>query len=276
MVLRDEPMPAALAVEEEPFPIETVDTLALLMEDTTSAALGALEGDELARVERAVAWRITDDGGAEWAMRHRNQQAEAATAIREQADEWRRRITEWERQQLRGPQERMTFFEAHLQDYAIRRREETAGKVKTVNLPSGKVSTTGSSPRPIVVDEEVFVAWAQENAPDLVRTKHEPAASKFSEHLMIDTVMVGWARTYRLECGHEQQRVEDAELPPAAELPCGKCEPDPIDGGSETRAVAEVLEDEPVHEAQVVWGEKRERVPGLGVKPEDVKATVKA
>ena len=114
---------------------------------------------------------IEDDESAEWALGvYRSaqariaDQADLAARYRARIDTWFEELTSADRQTV----DRMADL---LATYAIRRREETDDRVKTVTLPSGKVKTRGST-QPVVKidDQDEVLAWAQDNLPDVVTT----------------------------------------------------------------------------------------------------------
>lgn len=151
-------LPPELALDEEPFDV---------------AVLGE---DELP--EQVRAWTITDDDSADWAMRRLAQYEREMAELEERATAWAAKIETWFEQASRRPWSSADFFRAHLQAYALRRRFETDGRVKTVTLPSGRIATRpGSGPKVRVGDPEAFKAWALEN-PDhpAVRIKAELVA----------------------------------------------------------------------------------------------------
>lgn len=143
------------------------DTLAPL---TTARAVERLANPTRAPAE-ARAWTVTDDGAAEWAMRHVADAEREIGELRAQADEWTARIEDWFARKTRSAEARRAFMSAHLEAYALTLRAESGGKVKTVILPSGRVSTRGGGPRVVVYDEEAVLAWADRHHPNIVQRK---------------------------------------------------------------------------------------------------------
>lgn len=143
------PIPAELAVDDEPF---TLDELDESLADTT---------DEVADL-RPRRWRVEDDGAAEWAMRHLAVVEQDAADVETQATAWVERIAEWQARATRPLQTRAAFFRAHLEDYALRRREADP-RAKSLTLPSGVVRTRVRGGDVVVADETALIAWAHEH-----------------------------------------------------------------------------------------------------------------
>lgn len=191
------PIPAELALDQEPFHQAVLDQwAAYVAADAEDAALdaGALardvldtvrdgDGDELGR------WQITDDGAAEWAMRHVVALNVERSQLAAQADEWVRRIRLWFDQAARPIDAKIGFFTSHLERYALRRRAEDP-KVKTIALPSGRVATRASSPTVAVYDEEQLLAWCKENlepdeAATVIRTTEKVLVAELRHHVVL-------------------------------------------------------------------------------------------
>jgi hypothetical protein len=132
--------------------------------DTVATAL-VLTPSEFAEAphqaaRRAVGWSIDGPRTAEWAMAKVAAARRAEAELAAQRDEWMLRIRHWFDQAASRHQASAAFFAGHLERYALAERERTDGKVKTVPLPSGKVSTTASSAKAVVLNEDAVVAWA--------------------------------------------------------------------------------------------------------------------
>lgn len=120
---------------------------------------------DLADSEGAPAWTVTDKGSAEWAMRHVVIVTAELAELKAQANDWAERIDYWFTRASAQAAATQAFFEHHLKEYAIEERARTDGKVKSVVLPSGRVSTTGPKPgndtKVVVADEAKVLAWAK-------------------------------------------------------------------------------------------------------------------
>lgn len=125
---------------------------------------------------------ITDDGAAAWAMRKlRAVRAKQAENARLATDE-HARIDLW-LTEVNAPLDRdATYFEAILGDYALRCRENPDDGRKSLNLPTGKVSTRVTQPK-WSVDADAFLGWARTSHPDLIRVKEEADLAKMKETL---------------------------------------------------------------------------------------------
>jgi hypothetical protein len=113
--------------------------------------------------ERREAFRVNDDGAAEWAIKRL---AEIRAVIAEHRP-------------LRSSE---SYFEHLLGDYARRQRQDADRK--TIALPHGKVSTRWGAAK-FSFDEERFLAWAEVNLPEIIRIKKEPWVAEMRERLVI-------------------------------------------------------------------------------------------
>lgn len=113
---------------------------------------------------------IDDDSKADWAMRklasiRRKQAANKAIFDREVL-----RVAEWLDKVNTALERDAEWFEANLRPYALLQRSE--GR-KSVVLPHGTIKTTAGRPKVEIENEETFVTWAKDSAPDLLRIKTE-------------------------------------------------------------------------------------------------------
>lgn len=127
--------------------------------------------------EPARGWRVTDDGAAEWAMAHVVDADVQLQQLGAQADAWAQRIRQWFDHRARPLQAKQAFFTAHLQAYALARRDADP-KAKTLTLPSGAVKTTEQQPKAAVEDEAAVVAWVSCWYPDVVASVCPPVPPK--------------------------------------------------------------------------------------------------
>ena len=134
-------------------------------------------------------FRVEDDGAAAWAMRKlrtiRRKQAENAQLY---VDE-RARLDVWLNEVNNPLDTDASYFESLLNDYAIRCRENSDDGRKSLNLPTGKVTTRLGGPK-WEVDSEPFLVWAKANHPDLVRIKEEPNIQALKEFTVKDDVAI--------------------------------------------------------------------------------------
>lgn len=140
--------------------------------------------DELLEAEESSsAFRVNDDGAAEWAIT-RLQEIRALQRDKEQfAQNELHRIEAWLAEEVKPLENRAAYFVNLLEDYARRQREEHDRK--SVALPHGKITTRFSQPK-FNINDDLFVPWAAQNAPHLLRVKQEPSVSAMREHLLID------------------------------------------------------------------------------------------
>lgn len=133
------------------------------MELAEPPALGDVEHVE--RLLRGLAWR-----------QRKIQQA------RDLVESERQRLAEWlEEQELRyDPSFHLQVLEGY-----HRARLADDPKAKTISLPSGTLTARAGQPR-WDIEAEAFIPWAQTYAPELLRTKVEPALAEVKKTLGAD------------------------------------------------------------------------------------------
>lgn len=159
---------------------------------------------------------LTDDGAAEWAMRHVAQIDVELRSLAERRDEWADRIDHWFAQASRRLIHRRSMFVAHLLAYGAARREADPKAPKTLNLPSGRITSQDRKPALKVVDDAALAEWLRERellvAPDgseIVRTTTKVYVSPLGK--VLDVAAAGAALVV----------VPTAEVIPTTELPPG-------------------------------------------------------
>lgn len=268
--MTDAPLPAELAVDEEPFPVEAVDRLA-----EHEGALHDVPGFH--DVFTAHRWQIEDHGAAEWALRRLAEARANIAALEEQAAAWNRRIDEWTAKALAPLLNREQFFVANLEDYGLRVREASADEVKTLVLPSGKVKTTSHGPKVKVGDPHGFDEWAAANPDDeLVRTTYDLAAGAVKGRVLVQAKDAGASWQAWMECGHMVAGTVlgiDMSLLPAEgdELECDACA-DPIAGAPDRKVVG--VDVKTVHELVARDATTGEAIAWASVEPGGVSVTV--
>lgn len=142
---------------------------------------------ELIAEGRDDRWRIGDDSAAEWAMGKLAEARSQRAVLDQQRDEYVARARQWHERVTVGPDRQAAFFEAHLMDYAWRRRSESAGESMTVKLPSGEIATRKApEPRVDIVDQKAVCEWARRWVPDAVTTTHKVNVTDLRPHVRID------------------------------------------------------------------------------------------
>lgn len=131
-------------------------------------------GDELPEVieDHATAERMLRSIARR--RRELEQSERLATAQIERVQEW----LESERKRLSTD-----YFEDCLRTYHASLLAQD-DRLKTISLPSGKLKARAGQPRWEISDE--FVTWAQEHAPELVRTKVEPDKAAIKKALAVE------------------------------------------------------------------------------------------
>jgi Bacteriophage Mu Gam like protein len=121
-------------------------------------------------VDRKDRWQINDDAVAEWAMAKLAEAQGDDADLRAQRDAQMERAQAWYARVSKAAQRTAGFMRAHLEDYALRRRQATGAA--TLVLPNGEVPTVkGADPCVDVADEAAVLEWAQKHAPEVVTVK---------------------------------------------------------------------------------------------------------
>lgn len=205
------PLPPELAAPDAAADawLERVATEAVALAD--DAALDAsAAGYLLAEEEQPIAgagarWTVTDDGSAEWAMRHVVAASTELEHLAQQAAAWSERIAAWFDHRAKPLQAKVAFMGAHLERYALRVRQDTKGKTKTVVLPSGVVSTTGSSPKVVIRDEAATRHWAGHHAREALQPQ-EPKLLVSLLRQVVKPVELVTEAELTFSCGHRCPR----------------------------------------------------------------------
>lgn len=123
---------------------------------------------------------VDNDAKANWALRKlgeiRKQIAEAealAAAERLRIDMWLDRVTQ-------SFDHDITYFEHQLKAYADKQRAE--GR-KTVELPHGKIKSRAVAAKLEVVDKELFLKWARESAPHVIKIVESPSMTVMNDNI---------------------------------------------------------------------------------------------
>jgi len=115
-------------------------------------------------------FKVDDDSKADWAMRKlasiRRKQAENKDIF----DREVKRVMEWLEKVNTALERDAEWFEANLRPYALLQRSE--GR-KSVILPHGTIKTTAGRAKVEIENEEAFLKWAKDSAPELLRIKTE-------------------------------------------------------------------------------------------------------
>lgn len=266
-----DPLPPDLAVDAAPFDVDAFEALPDPIDDTP--------GDGEIR-ERAERWKITDDGGAEWAMRLLAAKQAEIDELAVKRDDWIDRITAWFDQAAKGPQRTVEHFVALLERYAAERYEQT-GKA-TLSLPSGKVSSRPVGGNVAVDEVDGLVEWLLEHLPEKVEdlTETKVRLAELKKVTKVVEQQTGVSLDLSLECGHFVVLAVpggeiDGEVNPVEldHVACRDCPTDPVDGSPALVAVTEV-DEQPIVE-QIVITEDGERVPWVSVSSKSRNYTVK-
>lgn len=172
---------------------------------TVAGDLDLIASEDPNLPEPVRSWRIDGDRTAAWAMAKLQAADEELRHVAEVADEWHRQIDEWAAGRGKPLLATRAYMDAQLCDYALRLREATEGRTKSVKLPNGTVRTTGRPAKPAVYDEGAVLAWAKANlAPEqvqaVVKVTEHVSVTNWREVVQLDTV-VDRAKVTLANCG---------------------------------------------------------------------------
>jgi hypothetical protein len=128
-------------------------------------------------------FRITDQGGAIWAMRKIKSINARLVETKATATAEISRIREWAQAEEEKADRKRAFFEYLLKDYAERLRAEDP-KFKTLKLPHGKIAFRKQSPE-FIRENDKLLAWIKANRPEFVRVKEEPDWSSLKKEVAV-------------------------------------------------------------------------------------------
>lgn len=177
------PLPPELAIRSEPFGVAELDE--------------ALASPSSPAAERVNHWMITDDDEAEWAARKAVLFAREISEVKAHHQEWVRQVDEWLAKRTEPIRKRYRFFAQHLEQYALRMREQSNGEVLRVTLPSGHVQTTKVPDTVDIADADTVLAWARVHAPSAIKVTEEVQVSALRKVTRVVEVPIA----VRLGCG---------------------------------------------------------------------------
>lgn len=270
-----------------------------VMDDLVATALTEDgHGWPLRAPQQAKAWRIHDDGAAEWAMAHVARADDELAQLKAQAAEWTieaedrlARIRQWFDHRAARHLATRLFMEAHLRRYALERRAEDPKHAKTLVLPSGAVRTVEHQPKAAVADEDAVVTWVchqwadEPEVADVVappqprklyvqRLRDHTEVVEVIDHaqlLLADGELIEWLHDRPVGAGHTSV-VQD---PLATRGRVGQRCPKPGDGWpTPDEATALVARVEVLASHLEVHGPDGLPVPGTHVEPGNITTTV--
>lgn len=128
-------------------------------------------------------YRITDDGGAAWAMRRLAAVQRRRADIAAVADQEIARVEAWAAAQTAPLDRDVAYFEGLLGEYARAVRDTPGDGRKSVSTPYGVVSTRAGRMRWTVTDPDALLGWARGHRRDLITVTETVSASDASKVL---------------------------------------------------------------------------------------------
>lgn len=127
------------------------------------------------------AFRITDQGGAIWALRKMKMIETRMAEVKATAKAEVQKIQDWASDEEEKAARSRGYFEALLRDYMLVMKEDDP-KLKTVSLPGGKLAFRKQQPE-YTYNEEEMLPWAKENLPEAVQIKESILKNPIKEHI---------------------------------------------------------------------------------------------
>ncbi|MFA7175280.1 MAG: host-nuclease inhibitor Gam family protein [Kiritimatiellia bacterium] len=130
-------------------------------------------------------FRVSDDSGAEWALR-KIAQYKAETQQRAAfVDAEMERMSAWQKHRDEQDKAQIEHFEALLNGYYNALSDAgKLGKKKFYSLPSGKFGTRHAAPS-YKRDDKALLAWANDNAPEVVESVPKLIWTELKDRLKI-------------------------------------------------------------------------------------------
>jgi phage host-nuclease inhibitor protein Gam len=137
----------------------------------------------LGEVPQQEGFAITDQGGAEWALKKLVKIAQEDAADDAMAQAEIERIQTWLTERKTSRQHDREFFEGHLTKYHVGVLLDNP-KQKTIKLPHGTLKARKLSDK-VEYDDKSLIEWAKgNNHLDFIRTKEEIVKDKVKEALL--------------------------------------------------------------------------------------------
>jgi len=222
-------------------------------------SLGDIMRDEVVEVgtDLPSRWQISDDRGAEWAMRMLVSIELKREGVRTQAAAWMQQIVDWLEHEEKPLSRASNYFDGQLRTYALARRA-IDDDAKTLRLPSGDVKTTGHKPTIKITDEPALIQHLHfMKREDLIRKKEDVLVSTLKDAVRVERDPAIY--TVHMDCGDTFDTTEpDVRF-------CRMCG---VEGA--------VMEQEVIaHEQWTAYlGKSHVVVPGVEVVPPHTEATV--
>lgn len=198
-------------------------------------------------------WRIRTLAEADWCIQRVAESQELVQRYQHEVELWSHARQRAERA--------ADWFELRLKEWGVEQRTSTPSR-KSVQLAHGVVQTRSAGERVEVVDEQLALAWARTACPDAVRVSERFLVSEVDKCVQVVDVIVEWRAT--------DKSTGECEFQPEADTV--------VFSAHAVAAVQERLGSGFVVEARTerrVVDALHESVPGLGVRPEHVTATVR-
>lgn len=131
------------------------------------------------------AWSIATDDDAAWASRKIATAQAEIDRINAWADREHKRIDDIVEREVRGPLNTIDFMKAHLHSW-FNKLLANGRRTKSIDLPGGRFSVRTIPSQAKVDDQTQFLAWAKQNAPELVRVKETVDLTELKKRFEVD------------------------------------------------------------------------------------------
>ena len=142
-----------------------------------------LDTDNLEHIQHQdEPWQISGMKEAAWAARKAKHAHDAIRTIDEWEEQEIARVRAAANIERAREQSTLEFFTGALAQYLSQLIESGERSVKTLNLPSGKISIRARQPA-LALDDDAALAWAKANAPTVVRVKESLDKTGFKKRI---------------------------------------------------------------------------------------------
>ncbi|HSH52363.1 MAG TPA: host-nuclease inhibitor Gam family protein [Bacteroidales bacterium] len=130
-------------------------------------------------------FKVTDESSANWALRKIAQHQKQMEQNNLVAEEEIYKIETWNKQVNNEAQQSIDYFQSLLAEYAAEKRKENP-KMKTIKLPSGKLTFRKQQPRWNFDDEKAALKSLKENdAADLIKVTEKPKLAEIKKAFIV-------------------------------------------------------------------------------------------
>ena len=119
------------------------------------------------------AFKVTNEGQANWALRKIKQLQEEKKKNEQIAEDEINKIKSWLDHVNKDADDSIEYFKSLLAEYAMKQRENDP-KFKSIKLPNGRIRFVKQRPKWVYDDKLLLKSLKEQDAEELIRVKEEP------------------------------------------------------------------------------------------------------